>query len=437
MYFEFVRDALVPGDPSRSFGAAEELYNYCSEAEKNCRIDPDKAVISVRQALEVLASALLCEYGKTQFTRNDSLDQMLTECKSVCRNSIRDEAIDTLHTLRAKANKYVHIERKVNAPTVYSIRGRHATIKAASKYTVMLYKALSEIFGNPSQYIDYDFLPIGDYIILDKYKKAPYEACGEYKYYAEKKGSITSTYAYIRPFSNVRGDRNSVFNERDIAAQEVFKNIPKSKYIITGEEIPVSTYCDVRYIKYTVRRDTRTLDRVVKDLKPRDVLKILSDVSQGLSEIKVDGINIHHRNIRPTCIFVNKDGNTYSGQLGCFETAKIEIPNVPVETVHVNVLQANKGSIFIHPQLREPGDKTSTEWEKGDVYSLAAVLMYCMNPDYVSEGNYDTDSIAENFSEDFSDEIINILRMGSLEVVPGIGEFHKMLEEELKNGIDQ
>lgn len=436
MYFEFLKNVLLPGENNKEFRAAMELYNYCRDAERNCRISPDNAIIAIRQALEVLVSGLLCEYGKKEFTREDSLCNMIGECKEVCGSIITGKTAKILHELRVNANNYVHVEKRINQASEYIVKGRHATVKDASEATLKLYICLTKIFGVEAKNIDVEDLPIGDYEILEKYEKQDYEAVtGKYKYLVEKKGSIVSSFAYIRPFSNVKGDENSVFNERDIAIQDVFKSISQSDYVVNGEEISVSDYNDVRYIKYNAKKDTKTLDQIVESLSVKETLSIIADVSRGLIEIMSGDVNVHHRSIRPTCIFVTREDNQWRGKIGCFETAKVEIESATIETVHTNMFKANKGSIFVHPMLRD-NEITNGDWERGDVYSLAMILMYCVSSKEVNEGNIDYSIVTESFSEEFSLIMINTLMTGSIDTVPTMKEFNNALNQEIEDGKD-
>ena len=63
---------------------------------------------------------------------------------------------------------------------------------------------------------------------------------------------------------------------------------------------------------------------VSDELEPEVIVDIIYQVAKGLKALSSKKINIHHRGIRPSCIFVTKyDDNEYEAKLGCFETAKI------------------------------------------------------------------------------------------------------------------
>lgn len=444
MYFEFVQDVTVPGIKGKSFGGATELYKYCHEAERNSRIDPDKTMIAIRQALEVLTSALLLEKGtsltETRIGKDGkerkvakTLNDMIEECRLLYGNSISGEQFKEIDGLRQDSNRYVHVDKQSKNKTEYTIKGKHASVKTSSNATISLYHVLAKIFGAEDLDVSKYDLPIGDYEIVEKIKTEPYEPIEDkYKYLAKKEGSIVSTYAYIRPLVNKRNNADAVYNERDIAIQDVLKNIRSSEYIVNGEEIPVATHTDVRYLKYNVRKDTKTLNVIVKTLQPLEVLQIISDVSKGLLEIMSGNVNIHHRSIKPTCIFVQEEDGKKRGKIGCFETAKIEIESQAIETVHVNLLKKNVGSIYIHPMLLETREVSGIEWEKGDVYSLSVIILYCLDSDGISAGALDYSLLLESFSEEFSTSIISILSSGAIDIVPRMKEFYQIIRKEME-----
>jgi len=434
MYFEFVKSARLSGNGNAPFKVADELYKCCANAERNCRINPDETMIAIRQAIEVLTAGIINTFGGTEF---GELFKMIDECNFICRKDFNDEVKKILHQLRKDANKYVHVEKKGKSldANTYTIRGLHATIKDSTSATIQLYIALSKCFHEKGEFLKIEFLPIGDYEIIKTVKTEVYDAVkGDLVYFAEKKGSLVSSYVYIRPFSNVKDDENSVFNERDIAIQDVFKNLPHSDYVISGEEIPVSMHCDIRYIKYNIIKDTTTLNQAYKSLGKADCLKVVMDVACGLADIMAGGVNIHHRSIKPNCIFVDQQSNGWRGRIGCFETAKVEIKEQVIETVHFNMLKANKGNIFTHPILGELTDVEGLYWEKGDVYSLAVILLYCFDAAGVNAGVLDTSIIYEEFSTEFASVMSDILETGSLEMVPTMKEFYLAIKTELENG---
>ena len=152
-----------------------------------------------------------------------------------------------------------------------------------------------------------------------------------------------------------------------------------------------------------------------------------------MSALSTRKINIHHRGIRPSCIFVNKYDDEYEAKLGCFETAKIEYKEREMRTVMSYMVESQKNNPFIHPELVGVQTASDEEWEKGDVYSLATVLLYCLDKESVQLDSVDSSVLLEHFSEEFYAKFTDILDSGSLETVPNLKEFLEILEEEKEN----
>lgn len=409
-----------------------EILSYANDSERNCRIDPDKSMISTRQALEVLISSILCANGKKSFDRTDSLYVMIKECQT--QQIITQQQKKKLDSLRINANDIVHVEKNVTKNS-YSIEGRHANIDDATQAVIDLYDVLTDMFGRQAIRIDKEDLPIGEYEIVKKYAGRNSDILyGKYEYVGVKKNGLVPTYVYIRPFKK-ECDEKQAFSERDIAAQTVLKNLPDTNYILKGNEITVSANNNVRYVAYEIKKGTTTLDRLIQPLNPTEALGVMLDIVTGLCDIKSDGINLHHRGINPHCIFVNKEGDRYRGKLGCFETSKIEISEQSVETVYAGMASANRGSVYVHPFfLNGSYEYDSAEWGKADIYAIAVSLLYCLDAKNVDKKVIDTSCFYGVYSTDFADTMVRIIDTGSLELIPTIEEFKTLLAEEISNG---
>ena len=205
-----------------------------------------------------------------------------------------------------------------------------------------------------------------------------------------------------------------------------------SNYIISGRPIQTIQPCDISYFAYDIRKDTTTLNRI-KDLSAYNTLDIVSQIVQGLLALSSKKINIHHRGIRPTCIFVNSFDDGYEAKLGCFETAKInvKVPEIDnVRTVMPYMSDSQQNNVFVHPAINARDDISDKEWELGDVYSLVVVLLYCIDREAVLEGTMNISSLYDCYSSEFVDQINDVLCSGSLDLVPSMKEFSLLLEQE-------
>lgn len=436
LHFDYIKDLKMPNDKNRVFGAVDTLHGLCCSAEKNAKTYPDTTMINIRQALEVLLRGLLIEDGMKNFSNQITLSNMIDMYAKRC-SFINNKNVTPLHKVRMKANDIVHISYNVQGEKEYKIKDVHASAKESCKYTIELYKVIAEIFNIEVPEIHANDLPIGEYEIIEKSKSEYYESVeGKYKFIGRISSPNIDTYAYIRPFNGKKNNSRKVFNERDLEVQNFFMNMRGSSHIIRGHEIRTSDTCEMRYLAYEIQKNTKTLDRIIGEISAYDLLNIIAQVAQGLSELATKKINIHHRGIRPTCIFINSFDDGYEAKLGCFETAKIEYKEKIMETVMAYMVESQKDSVFVHPELLGKEEITGDEWEAGDVYSLAAVLLFCLDKEFVANGEVDCTILTEYYSDEFVEAMMNILITGAIDVVPTMKEFYAILVEEIENGED-
>lgn len=418
MFFDFLLNANFP-NTHKKFTKAKELHNYCVTAEKSARTDPDKCFLNLGKAVEVLTKCLLEENGVD--CSNLTLENMIKRC-----DYIKDKL--KFHEFRWDRNRVAHIERDGKKKKTFP------PITNACYKTVGLYTELCKIFHYHGPKLTADLLPIGDYEVINKVNANKFESiAGDFNYICKKSGSDIDAYAYVRPFNADENNCRNVFNERDLEVQNFFSNMRGSNYIIRGNAIHTTNICELRYLAYEIRQNTKTLDMLEDELSAYDVLDIISQITEGLSALSTRKINIHHRGIRPSCIFVNKYDDEYEAKLGCFETAKIEYKEREMRTVMSYMVESQKNNPFIHPELVGVQSASDEEWEKGDVYSLAAVLLYCLDKESVQLGSVDSSVLLDHFGDEFYTKLTDILDTGSLETVPLLKDFLEILEEEKEN----
>ena len=430
MYFDFLINIKSPINKSQVFGAWKELHGMCTAAETNARVDPDSCLINIRQALEIMFTGLYYDAGNTE--KLDTLHKTMIACQNIKGLWDEKRKIGPFFVLKDEANGIVHVTKEVTGKNKYEIKDKHADVEMACKLTVRLYMNIAKVFRVWVDRIEADMLPFGEYEVVKKIGKKSYESIeGDYKYVVRKNNDNIATYAYIRPFSNA--EERNVFNDRDMEAQQFFKNMRGTNSIIAGDELRTGPYCNLKYLKYDIRENTQTLDEIAKSLKPYELIDVIEQVANGLSRLASSKINIHHRGIRPTCIFVSKFEDGYEAKLGCFETAKIDYKEKEMETVYAWVAEKHQGNVFTHPRLLTNGEYENKEWEAGDVYSLAVVLMSCLDQSIEKGGAIDTSVLYDYYSDDFVDEIEAIIRSAALSQIPSMREFDRILLEELDN----
>jgi len=434
MFFDFLNHVKMPNNRTREFGAWEKLHSMCCAAEMNARVDPDTCVINIRQALEILFSGLYFDAGYRHLP--DTLSDIMKNCKTIQGLWGNDCSINPFYSLKNKANEIVHISKEELGGRKYEIRDRHADVAMACELTIMLYNSMIRLFKidrNRVRKMDADLLPFGEYEVIRRIPKKRYESIeGNFKYFVKKENDNIATYAYIRPFLNT--SEKTVFSDRDMEVQHFFKNMRSANGIIVGDELRTSPYCNLKYLKYDLHENTKTLDEIAKELNPYELLDILEQVANGLSRLASSKISIHHRGIRPTCIFVSRFEDGYEAKLGCFETAKIDYVETSIETVGNWVAQIHKNNVYTHPRLLDKPDHDNREWEAGDVYSLTIVLLSCLDPSIEKGGTADSSILYDDFSDDFVDAMEEVIRAASLTQMPSMRDFDDILLKELRNG---
>lgn len=424
MIFDFLLNVNFPNSDEK-FTKADELYHYCVLAEKSARTKPDICFLNLGKAMEVLTSCLLSQQNFDDVERISLVDKI-----NLCR-SIRSEDKQKFHELRKLRNGVAHYIENSEIGIKNSDLGPVAT---ACKSLVTFYSELRKIFNLKREFVDKKLLPIGDYEVIEKIKAYEFESVeGNYNYICKKTGSDIDSFVYVRPFSSEDDISETVFNLRDIEVQNFFSNMRENSYIIKGTEIQTDKNSELRYLAYDIRSNTKTLDMVSDELEPEVIVDIIYQVAKGLKALSSKKINIHHRGIRPSCIFVTKyDDNEYEAKLGCFETAKIIYVERQMRTVMPHIALSQISNPFIHPLISQRQVVTDEEWEKADVYSLAAVLVYCINKKSISGRKIDYESALEDF-EFLYDEMPNIFDSGSLETVPNLNNFIEVLEAQIED----
>ena len=414
MYFDFVKELVLPGT-NKPFEERESLWQTSKSIEENIRTQPNEAVKQIRDAITKLVQGLLKEDGVTQFPKHVPLYQWIEEYRMRCP-FIRNKQGNALQQIRSEINPSGHPDPQF-------------TIEKALKYASRYSRALARIFELNIPEIKMVDLPIGPYQILKKIEAKDFESvCGKYNYFAVSDKNKAKTYAYIRLFQK-NEDNTKVFEERDADMQAFFSNMRGSKYIIKASEIETGPVCDIRYLAYEVHENTQRLSDIdLKQLSDDDVLEIVSQLAEGLSDLSTKKIHIHHRGIRPEFIFIDKDDEGYFARLGCFETAKIQVINKYMQTVSKAMLAKQPGNLFIHPNLIGVEDASSEDWERGDVYSLSCLFLYCLDHNNFMQG---TKKIDSDEWRDYSNELVTTMEMifndPQLQFVPRMREFRDIL----------
>lgn len=422
MFFDFLENVKHPITNKPLSSPA--LMNICKNAERNSRVNPDNAIIDVRKAMEALLGELV--EAKTD-------DVSLYDGIEMAFNSgiIDANQKNKLHKLRYKANKFVHITKN----NEYVINDRHITVNDACYAVISLIVCVAGIFKVRIPKITYHDLPIGKYTVISKIEKDSDESIyGGYNYYCECKEEFPVLYAYIRPFKASADDEKHTFSSRDRMVQRINKSIDNSPYIASAEEIDTDSNCDISYLVYNVTKNTIPLDLAVQNesITPRDALLIAASVTQGLIDLKNEDFDVHHRNIKPKSIFICKSGSKTSAKLAFFETAKVVSSESAIETV-TPYLQKNAFTHYsVSFDVVDDFKLDSKAWEHNDVYSIAKIICYCIEPINTLRNIDVSSKLYKYYSDEFVEKMSNILFSELLDI-PDLEIFFEILKKELQN----
>lgn len=438
MYFEFIKQAkIMLNGIEYAFEARTSLYELCRSIEMNARTHTDRCVIDIRQALEILTKVILIQ-GEYHFPDDPRrpehrLNNMINECYH--QSFITKDQKGELHYLRTEMNQYVHISISNLGECEYSIEKKGVKSGAACNYVKRLYEIMSSIFRYDGKAFRKEWLPIGNYEITKCIDADSVEDfVFHYKYVAKEEKDGVENYVYIRPFPKDESLQRKLFYERDGFVQKFLRNMDDTVHIISGTILETSDSCDVMYVCYYIKKNTQTLDVLDRAVNKEQALDITLQIVRGLLSLLQNGEKIHHRGIRPVHIFVTADRRgKYHVKLGGFETAKVESDSVYIKTVGINAKEKMETNCFIPLEVRNKDidELQGIDWEKVDVYSMAVLLLYCLDRKEVAD-TIDEGVFYDYFSDEFCDVLCDIL-MNSINEKPSLEELEKALEKELKS----
>ena len=185
---------------------------------------------------------------------------------------------------------------------------------------------------------------------------------------------------------------------------------------------------DRDYIAYSVYSDSKLLAEVKPGtLEEKQVVQIALDILNVLLELKNIGNGIHLRNIQPGNVIVTPNGDDYMASVVNMETAKINNYDATVYASMKDLIATNP---FLPREVRHNDEGKDTNWEKVDVYSVAVLMVYCVDSTAVKD-TIDTDILYDYFSEEIADILTDIFD-SSLNEIDGIDELKEKLEDALE-----
>lgn len=413
-----------------TFAKKDKLLEDCKIAERNIKVNPFIAMINARSALEVLCRTIIKEKNLTQVKESDGTANLSTQIETCVNNGVFNN-MEAATSIRKLANNVVHGNRgfqnfhKVNDDTV----------KKALETVSQLYLIMQEVFDLTDTQFEFDQqkIPFGYYEIVRAVEKAPNEIIvGEYNYFVRDPQNNTFYFQILHQNSSSENKNN--LGERSVLVGNRIKEDKSRKSYLLDVHYPsnVMPGSEHEYIAYSVFSDSRLLSEIREgELNEKQIVEIALDLVCVLEELRKIGDGISHRNIQPGNVIITPNESHYLAALVNMETAKITgyEKTIYKDMKSLEVFSANS---YMPPEVREGllEETNVSSWEKVDIYSIAKIMLYCMNPSLVKL-EVDMDDVYEYFSEETGNILDNILN-SSLNLIYELCEFREELENVLK-----
>lgn len=418
------------------------LLRNCKSAERNIMISPYNAIANSRAALEILCKGLI---------KKNNVDQIRPQpkiCKN-CNTPIEDTVnlppnLATMIDTCLREGLFTNLEaaaliRKYGNDTLHANKGSQKlhvvndkNIEKASSCVRALYAIFMEVFGAELTVPDFDSskVPFGFYEIVRAVPKAPNEViCGEYNYFVK---DPQENYYYFQIFHrNASEDSQNELGARGVLAGNRIKEDKGRKSYLLDVHYPsnVLAESDREYIAYSVYSDSKLLSEIDNpQFTEKEIVQIAIDLTNVLVELQAIGHGISLRNIQPGNVIVTPCKDGYMAGIVNMETAKIQGYEATVYKSMKSIIAEN---MYMPREVRQGNESDSIQWEKADVYSVAKIMVYCMNPSEV-QSEVDEDFIYDNFSEGIGDLLIDTFE-SSINMIDDPVDF----KEKLENAVEE
>ncbi len=415
MNFDFLSEIEFNNDYKESF-----IANALS-AEKNAKYNPYQSIVASRSALECLLKGILKENG---YTKINILNEMINKCleKGYLCNDYQANATE----IKNQGNKVVHAN-----PTETMHKVTEENIKKAIEILKSLFEVCKAYFDFKGQF-DEDIIPFNDYFIKSKVKKMEGEViCGEYNYFVYEEDGDEY---YLQCFPLGTDEEALKLVERSEESRVTINDfLFRKTYLLQIKNIELYKGSDRRIVVYSVPKNSFLLSELKGRLNREKTLSIGLDLINSLLEMKSAGV--HHRNINPGCVILSPCVNkNYLAALVNMQMTKVMDSE---GTIIYQLTDRQKNNPFIPADIRRMSaeDLLDISWEKVDVYSVAKIILYCINPDLTDSNCSTSKALMEletlDFSDDFVDFFENILDNDTVNN-PSLEEMKEIFENELK-----
>ena len=406
------------------YGGSKRLLDYCKESERNIMINPWLSLDAARNALMTLCKGLLKIHGVKQTLREDGQANLVTMIQTCVDNKLFYNG-DAAHTIRKNRNDAEYYKKKQDYLPV-----NVKTVRLALESTLALFNIMKESFDG-FENVDFDRLkiPFGDYEIDRAVKKSDSEIIyGQHNFFVHN-GEGDYLFWQVLP-RGADSPISQALNERNQLVKNRIKGDKRRKSYILESITPYvcPEGSDRDYIGYVIYSDSLLLSECSHPFSCQQAIQIGLDLIMTIKEMGKVSAGIHHRNIHPGCVIVTPNEDSFMAGLVNMEAAKVADYEYTVFASIKGMLERN---IYMPRELRnfKEGDQ-AIDWGKVDLYSIAKVIIYCIDPGLVDE-EIDTDALYD--VPELSDELIEAFRVifeSSINEIYSIDEFKEILENE-------
>lgn len=458
----------------------DDIYGHCIDSERAARTRPFEVYMLARTALERFINTVLSINGV-------EIPEDIDEKKEKGLNTLNDKInfcydngyIDLCHRYDIK-----NVRLAGNDATHETDEYEKAAEILKSLYLVIASYALGERITKISEneigkyYLDKertsykitkagyeteDLLSIDDYEVVKPLfavcdPQKPRQAKNNIKMYKCKKTTTFGNtndvqYAIVKRY--IKDATDDVTQFRDQMAIHTIKKYYSilDKPPILAEEIPVSVdKTKYRYLSYLTSENTFLLSQknsFKKYLNSRkfkteneelyvklNILKGIVEILNSLIDI-TENISIHHRNLRPDCVFLTPTHKGLSVNVGNFEYSKImDTSNMSKEAATINInayAQKVSDDPYASSEVKDATIKKmgTPNWEQVDVFACAKIALYILCADASKENVHkNLDYISQKLSYDFY-EITKKIIEAPYPSRPTLKEYLKVIKKEL------
>lgn len=415
MNFDFIYDVEICDIVKK------DLIKGAINAEKNARMNPFNSMVSARFALEALIKGIMKKNDRS--TEKHTLDQAIRICLD--NGYISRTLEQNLTEIRLNGNRNIHVSM---TPHTENIKKSVSVLKS-------LFTVCKEYFNVNCQF-DEEKIPFDQYYIKRAVKKVDGEIIyGNYNYFVFKEDG--NEY-FLQRFSLSDGEFQPLVIRSEESRSAILNSFGRKSYLPSIENVETSNECDYRPVVYSVPKNSQLLSELQNtNLSKKKALKIAIDLVYTLLEMKEIRSGIHHRNINPGCVIISFDesGKNCMATLVNMQMSKI-VDGARTVVQHLSAIHENNP--FQPADIRNLTEEqlSRTNWEKVDVYSVAKIILYCMDPKLVLNSAQPASIVEKLFDKNFSDTFVEFLTdilEGDINNNPSLEEMKEVFVNEFNN----